>query len=252
MSDFLTRLAQLTRGEAAVVSPRLPGRFSPMPDTGVGETIDVGVEQQTEAGTMKKSTGGVFTQLRGREAPWPKSSNERPKDQPVDADSGRRESGLQRTRPQSGEPDRIVEQSPIIPVVRTSAAQKPESPARRDSLADPGRPPESGRKQPEPVGAEYDTPNGLPEISVPERSSLLVSSRQDRLAGPQQVLLQQPASTQPAAEQQASVHINIGRVDVRAHTASPKPAPRISKPRSQSSQSLQDYLKNGRNGAGRS
>ena len=53
MSDFLTRLAQLTRGEAAVVSPRLPGRFSPMPDTGVGENIDVGVEQQSGAGTMK-------------------------------------------------------------------------------------------------------------------------------------------------------------------------------------------------------
>ena len=262
MSDFLTRLAQLTRGEAAVVSPRLPGRFSPLPGTGIAEAVDGGVEQQSEAGTAKESTGGVFTQQRGREAPWPDGSIERPKDQPIDAESGRREPGLQRTQPQSDEVDRMADHSPIIPVTMTSAVQKPESPAHRDLLADTGRPLESGRKQPVPVGAENDTPitgvekidqpDGLPEISLSGRSSLLVSSHQYQMAGPQQVLFQQPATTQPATEQQTSVHINIGRVDVRAHTAAPKPPPRISKPRSPSSQSLQDYLKDGRSRAGRS
>jgi hypothetical protein len=262
MSDFLTRLAQLTHGEASVVSPRLPGRFAPMPDTGFTEAVGVGIEQQSEAGVAYKSTPGVPAQQAGREAPLPDSSSESPQNQPIAAEQVRRESGSPQVPTHSGEADRVIDHSPIVPVSRTAAAQKPESPARRDSLAETGRPGESGRKQPVPVGTQSDTPiggaekinqaDGLPAISLPDQSPLLVQLNQDRRAEPQQALLQQPLGTQAATKQQASVHINIGRVEVRAHTAAPKPAPRISKPDSQSSLSLQDYLKGGRSRAGRS
>jgi hypothetical protein len=60
-----------------------------------------------------------------------------------------------------------------------------------------------------------------------------------------------PSSRDTRDGAEPSIHVTIGRVEVRAHTSPPKPAPRPAAPRAQEGLSLQDYLKHGGKPGGR-
>lgn len=84
-------------------------------------------------------------------------------------------------------------------------------------------------------------PKAMAQASLPP----LVAGYKTTQPGPQQAMAELPAVSEQLVREQPTIHINIGRVEVRAQTTGPRPTPQASRPKPQSSLSLNDYLKRG-------
>lgn len=250
MSDFLTRLAQLTRGEATVVSPRLPGLYAPLPETVPGDIAETGVQQQSGTASVRESAhaplsrgSDVKTLLPHTAVPQSPTLPDEPGGSIVDAPS----------RPASVMPvelnSTLADEGGVDgragaqneagrgQVTASGANDSPRNSITTELIAPAGRVTQQG---------------GLADNSLAQQSQPLVRGHQGRQPEPQRQITELPAVSDQAAKQEPSVHIHIGRVEVRAQTAAPVPAPRSARPGPQSSLSLQDYLQRGRSQDGRS
>lgn len=269
MSDFLTRLAQLTRGEAAVVSPRLPGRYAPLPETGPGDFAGTGVQQQSGSASAREPAHSPLS--RGLEVKKlsPGKVDEGSQGRRSGIEAGSQDSGMPQSPMLPDEPGRSMVDAPLMPasVVPAELSSTGSGEGAVDGRA--GAQNEAGSGQStasgandspqNPITTELNTPpgratqqGGLADNSPAQQSRPLVRGHQGRQPEPQRQMTELPAVSDQAAKQEPSVHIHIGRVEVRAQTAAPVPAPLSARPGPQSSLSLQDYLKRGRSQDGRS
>ena len=248
MSDFLTRMAQLSRGEAAVVAPRLPSLFAPTREFGLAATsLDDSAGKTQQAATVAVDNDLPQATTRdGLAAEQPISPNPatRPDDKTVDAlkpliapqDIDHTE------RTNIAEP--LVSHNQDVPVKEQRSRSNGQ-----DDLVSPQL-----NDEPHVISATTNIDKSIDSTEativqqqsvLPKLSMPLVPDYQNKQAAPQQVMAELQATIEQTATQEPVVHINIGRVEVRAHTATPAPARPSVQPKSQSSLSLNDYLKRG-------
>lgn len=249
MSDFLTRMAQLSRGEAPVIAPRLPSLFAPMEETSPVETIAGTVQQQTEAGSAVKTT--LEPSAVDRDRPQPTTYDQRSAEQPTS------------NKPPTSQVDKIENVSTLLIAAQDNnddvsaplVTKKRDAPAitqpgiSRSHTASPLlneeiQPIASTTNADKPFDSAVDL-NGQPDSAMPPPFMPLVKGYKTKDAAPQQIMVELSAATEPSIKQEPTVHINIGRVEVRAQTAAPAPASRLDRPKTHSSLSLNDYLKRG-------
>ena len=262
MSDFLTRLLEVNRGETAVVTPRLPGLFASLPDTMPEESAETGLLQATsvehsfdhassdpvrnpgaeETPGLSPAPGAPEFPLETRQYPQEAESRNEPENQ-AEA-SGHPGSPLRVPDPQ------ISGRHEVDILENHDAADKPlfrhENEAGQTALRPAeNSPAKSGAGDIHPSalmvpdqGNEADFPPGQSPAPL-----LPVDSR--RRAVRQQHYRQPPGVAEAPASAEPSIHVTIGRVEVRAQTAPPKPAPRPVAARERGGLSLQDYLKRG-------
>lgn len=261
MSDFLTRIARLTRGEATAVKPRLPGHFAPLPETPTAEPLDgrilapaadgrgkepVHAQRQTAPGPAIEASGdhpgGQVAETVKAQTVDTNTAAHAPGTLPIDAKDEVTPQLAPAGMPQS--PEAFVDTDDRRPLAGmdwaapefdfSGDAETPTGPSRQDNEGDPVSIRESG--------------TAVQTTSLPFRPKLLVR-------------------TQPAAREEAGVpdfpeaplrtrsepvvHVNIGRIEVRASTPDPRQQPRPAPARQQSSVSLQDYLARGQTGGKR-
>lgn len=262
MNDFLTRLAQLSTGEAAMVGPRLPGRFDQAPDHGFVEVTESGSGDNPAQRTARGRTAGPSAPMKARKPASPDSFSELPVKQSAAAEQQQQKPGLPSVPPDSAEENMADDQLLLVPAPDSSGKSRQQTPSRlahsepADGAGEPGpRQPVLAKIESASPDDGEDTIDGnenATETSLPSSPALLVQPGKDRPDEPAQASLQAPVHLREAKGEQTSVHINIGRVEVRANAAAAKPVPRVSSARPERSQSLQDYLQSGRSKAGRS
>ena len=266
MSDFLTRMASLTRGETTAVKPRLPGRFAPASNSSPADPFE---DVSLAHGAYKD----------GLE---PDHSQRPPAPEPEPVAAGKRAIGKE------GEPGKPR------PIVDTDAAADPSRMIHVEVGDDfiPSQPPLSVPLSTEPAAepasrkilagmdravpdfdytADMEIPNGsLQPGNEGDPMSLHESDATARTpsspAHPKLLVRTQPANREETGlpdlpdlpdtpqrnQSEPVVHINIGRIEVRASTSAPRPQPGPAPARQQSSMSLQDYLARGQTGGKRS
>lgn len=224
MSDFLTRLAQRSLGEAPAVRPRLPGLFAPLNEeaTPASEAVVVDLHEPlpalapaplSRAPKAREETADA-TGTGPARAPAPAVAGERAGNA-VPA----RKSEAQATQPSGDEGEAAAsERSAREPLVRARpSAESGSSPVLLVEKAAP-------REQ---------LPASPPVAQTRQRARAKESTADS--AG--QYLDREPA-------QAPAVHITIGRVEVRASIAAPPPPVRP-RPEHKPALSLADYLRRG-------
>ena len=229
--DFLTRLAQRTTGALPTVQPRLPARFEPA----AGPRGEIAPGAAIEAGMAAPnpppaSHHGIVTE---RLQPRPAS--------PQDV--------------RSANPDSAALHPPPATIIdgalRAALGPLQENPVRPSEALSIQVTPTADRAAPPPPtppfgGSIHPRPEPRPALRVEARSARAVA------AGTQRSETRPPAGGHPIAEAVTAetaaptVHVRIGRIDVRAilpPAPSSRPATRPVAPRS----SLEDYL-SGRKG----
>ncbi len=252
MSDYLTRMAQLSRGEAAVVAPHLPSLFATTEQTRLTETIEPPPQYQTKAEPATQTTRESATETIKKD-PSQQTTYFKPT---AENFISSKQPNMQADITENGSTPLITPQNnnqaaPSIatPLLNENQAApattkiQPNSKLTPSSLAD-----NLETIAPTKIDIAFDAVDDLNQQSdtVMRHSSLpLVPDYKNQQATPQQVMAELPATTEQIAKQEPTVHINIGRVEVRAQTAAPAPAPRPVRPKPQGSLSLNDYLKRG-------
>lgn len=268
MSDFLTRLAQLTRGEATVVNPRLPGRFDPLPETIGAETGLTGFEQHSQGVTHGGPGRRQSPAVSDENHLSPGAVAAKPVDRRIGEEPDRSRSKVSQTLKSAGQPGKAAAHSPLIIPAPTPADRAPATtlngtgvklaePATGSTgkagelsakLRDRGR--ESTTRQNLGI-AKAGKPAGPAKASRVDPLPLVTVIR-DQPGKSQSAATQQPAFKTTASKHEPAVHIHIGRIEVRAHAPVPSTAQRPARPKPESSLKLQDYLKRGHSGGSRS
>ena len=223
--DFLTRLAQRTTGALLTVQPRLPARFEPVAgprgEIAPGAAIEAGM---TAPNPLPASHHGIVIE---RLQPGPAS----PQDVRI-------------ANPALHPPPATM----IDSALGAALGSLQENPVRpSEALSIQGTPAADRAAPPPPLGGSiHPRPEPRPALRVEARSARAVA------AGTQRTETRPPAAGHPIAEAGTAetaaptVHVRIGRIDVRAilPPAPPsRPATRPAAPRN----SLEDYL-SGRKG----
>lgn len=268
MSDFLTRLAQLSRGEAAVVSPRLPGRFAPIQEATLGEPDQTRFEQHSKW-EVTRDVGRRQLSTDSDENPFSPGAADA---EPLDRQTGTEAYQPEPIAPQSlnspDVPGNPAVYSPFIPTALAQTIRKPPSAVITNEVSLAGATAPIGTKAAELSATQRKTGS----VSAPQQNTSsgkannpdgpapssqvdpapLVTVPREQPGRPQPLASEKLSFKESASTQKPSVHINIGRIEVRANTATPGPAPRPAPPKPQSSLQLQDYLKRSRSGSDRS
>jgi hypothetical protein len=235
MSDFLTRLAQRSLGAAPLIAPRLPGLFTPLEESPAGNFADT-ITATDAAANSTHAVRAAAPRMTARAEPA--SSEPRADVHPAQAP------------PVPPVPDAASAPAPAAPIDNTQArVDSPRVPlvkaapangqAATPLLVTPPAPhpvaplpPSISPRKPETAAATEERWSPL----LPQRNTETAASppawRDGAAAG--------DAGTTPAP----TVHISIGRVEVRANIATPPAAPRPRAAR-EPALSLDDYLKRG-------
>jgi hypothetical protein len=246
MSDILTRLAARIRGEASVVSPRLPGLYAPAVATGPIESMTATAQPRNESDAE---------QAIEVEFPRPPVEDDHSRNQPshssgathseTPAAAGADESPVQLIDPKDkldsvpGSAPPLMSNEAVVPVTVES------EPSRGDSDL-----PQLSRDHPSEATININPPpesasplQGSTAQNIPSTSQLLVPNHPAHQVADKLGLPDMTAITEQSSQSQDTVHINIGSVEVTAHTPSPPSAlpPARSKP--VRGLSLTDYLK---------
>lgn len=266
MNDFLTRLASLTRGEATAVKPRLPGHFAPLPDTQAPEPLD-DVILVTGAFEKDLEPGRAQRRAAPERVPAAPVSGASGQDNETDKRQQTDNTNIAAHAPRMIHGEAGDERAPRqAPAGRLPALDTDAEPANRQTpavtywsvpgfdttgdteiQAGPLRPGDEADPAPR---REQDT--AAPPPSSPAHPKLLVRGQ---TAGREEAgLLELPDLPEVPRRTQGepAVHVNIGRIEVRASTLAPRPHPGPAPARQQSSLSLQDYLARGQTGGKRS
>ncbi len=258
MSDFLTRLAQRSLGEAALISPRLPSLFAPFEQEGaLGGVADFISHNTSEI------HGASFLSPQSATSPSPHVP--RQEKTAVEADDAARSSlaaaavgDKTASHNNLGVARRKSDDTAISLVAHRSGHPLPNPHSiPGDELFLPSHAQDGVTVNN--TGFAADQPKYAPTSSFPsslagegldERGrsftaqSPLVSAHKIKSSEAHSlsaVAVELSDQQRPAAP---TIHISIGRVEVRANIASPPPAPRP-QAEHKPSQSLADYLKRG-------
>lgn len=255
MTDFLTRMAQLSRGEAAVMAPRLPGLFAPAPAAEFDETAVAPMTQPARDTETPEPAAQASAETADAKAfPPPTPSRE-----PASA-------ALVHNKPSAGQATKTeVVLTPLVAPAETNPAQQDSysplalSPriARETRQQEPhhhhsetpllvNQPPPSATSQTFSAPFDLAAPAAaFTDGTLPRQSTPLVQGYKNRQPTPPQAMAELTTNTEPATKQEPAVHINIGRIEVRAQTAAPSAPTRPAQPKTDSRLSLNDYLKRG-------
>jgi hypothetical protein len=224
--DFLTRLAQRSIGELPTVQPRLPARFEPI--AGIAQPATAPADELRFAPPRPAIAAPALESL---SYPAPASSPvARPADQATTESPGPPMGVIEAVRPATLAPERVIHEEIV------SARDIAPDPARRqppDLAAAP-------RRVAVEVRPAVMNPSQPPPAVVGFRRGAVTAGPTDGRTKLQAdgVMLDSAAPS--------TVHVHIGRVDVRAvmpPAAPPRPAARPATPRP----TLEDYL-SGRKG----
>lgn len=229
MSDFLTRLAQRSIGAAPLIAPRLPSLFAPAEEPN-GNVADTAAAAAAGSAALVPAT--PQSQAAGRTAPALGES-------PADIHSPQRSAAAEAANASApaargdGTPHHVEStRVPPVSAAQENAQVAPPLPAPVVSrLAVPPETPATRGERDTPAAAPEPWAPLLPQYEAKAESTAPFSAVTVPLADA-------GARTAP------TVHITIGRVEVRANIPASPPAPR---PRaaSQPTLSLGDYLKRG-------
>ncbi len=228
MNDFLTRLAQRSMGAAPLIAPRLPSLFAP------AEESNSNVADSTAGADMAHRTTLVSP-------PVPSSTPAHNTHASIEPQTPLRQSQ------RSTGPEAAL--SPVPAARPESVAPRAESTlttlvqtVHEHTQAAPQLGPVASR--PTAAAEPLLTPRKQDDRAAPEPWKPLLPQRKAESAAAFPAVADTPVSTDTGTPPAPTVHITIGRVEVRANIATPPAAPR---PRtvSQPALSLSDYLKRG-------
>ncbi|WP_157273698.1 hypothetical protein [Thiobacillus denitrificans] len=227
MNDFLTRLAQRSMGEAPLIAPRLPSLFAPAEESSTGNSADMmAVADPAQNATPASLPIQPCTTAR------------------VDPPAGKPRTSVyppQRPLPPEASPTVHTDSAPprveamLVPVVETT----PENSRMPPPLLAPVAPRPAASLKPPIASRKQDMPAAAPEPWLP-----LLPQRKAESVAPFPVAADTPKPGDVGTPDAPTVHITIGRVEVRANIA-PPPATQRPRPASQPTLSLGDYLKRG-------
>lgn len=256
MSDFLTRMAKLSRGEATIVTPRLPSLFSSIEEVLGSDDIMTPVHDQPGAAPDFTLADEVAESKIAVSSPLPMIRSELNAKDLISPGETASQPDLVK--------DKETVSSLIAPRNRNTKIHVTTGPEtffeenqkRSHSLPPPGT---EHRHTSQPLRnvtfleqAAAKDGDGPKSRERRERTQTQI----DRFRSPPplvqghkdmnlQVKSLLPETTRKVARQEGSVHITIGRVEVRAQAAEPAPVLRTSPPKAPTGQSLKDYLKRG-------
>lgn len=255
MSDYLTSMARLSRGEAPVVTPRLPGLSAPAEEAGPIEAGGTAVQPQSgieyPAGLTQPHPVAAVAPERSQLEPSAGVHATGPRPPEAGAETAMMRNGT--VRP--------IKEPPTPPVAEQYTGRAGPATAAASS---PGKDqPELSRTHPETAGKQVPladrqhttmpeqgqssfsappVPTGQPARVMPVATRPLAPGHVQLQAAQQQLIAGLPAS-ELTDSRRAAVHINIGRVEVRAQAAAPQPSPRPARPGQEATFSLSEYLK---------
>lgn len=256
MSDFLARMAQIGRGEATLVQPRLPSLFSTQNEGAPTESVEPIMQQSDGSTKMPRRTAHSGTDSDRRPSA---GEDVRPASHAADktstdaADMASAFTSLV-PPPQENAPaptGRLSSTAGILPEDHDEKTATAGHPPRRLKLADHlTSPPKAPSRATAPATGDdnlhVDPPANAPPIEgEPGANVPLVPDYRAPRRPPRQVMAEPPSPAEPAVEATPTVHINIGRIEVRAHTPTATPTPRPERPKPREGLSLDDYLKRG-------
>lgn len=223
MSDFLTRLAQRSMGAAPLIAPRLPSLFAPVEESPNSNAADTtAVTDAAQSATLAPPS--LQSRTIGR----------------ADSATDELRAPQRSTATEAVLAARIASTSPrveatLIPLVKATQAHAQPTPP----LLTPDAPQPAAPLKPPTAARTQDKTAAAPEPFLP-----LLPQRTAESAGPFAASAAPPVGVDIGTPPAPTVHITIGRVEVRANIAAPPAAPR---PRtaSQPALSLGDYLKRG-------
>ena len=231
MSDFLARLAQRSMGAAPLIAPRLPSLFAPVDESPTGNVADTTVTDSARISPLAAPPFQSYTTARtDPDSREPRASVYPPQRLPApevalkQAPAARIDS----TPPHVG--------SPLIPLVETAQAKTQGTTSLRVTTVASHS---AASWQPSVVPHKQAMPAAAAEPWLPLLPQRRAESAAPRLAWPDSDMGADTGASPPP-----TVHITIGRVEVKANIAAPSAAPR---PRTASKPtlSLGDYLKRG-------
>lgn len=218
-------------GAAPLITPRLPSLFAPVeesPTSNVADTTavtDAARNSTLASPPLQSRTTGRADPTSGeaRASAYPPQHPPAPEVAIAPAPAARIDSA----------PARV--ESTLIPLVETAQANSQSTPP----LVTPVAPHPAASLEPPLAPRKQDTPAAAPEQWLP-----LLPQRTAESAAPFPALADTTVGADTGKSPSPTVHITIGRVEVRANIAAPPAAPR---PRTTSKPtlSLGDYLKRG-------
>ncbi len=248
MNDFLTRMAQFSRGEAMVVTPRLPSLFAPTEDTNTPQTDEVSLLQMSKKETRLKLPLDSIITAADTGQPQPPTAINPSEDHTIryKPESEQAEMSLVPLITPPGNTNGSVQTA--SPVVTTNEGRiEIQNHGRYQS--NPAPSPLKDETQAPPKTAHIETSfesvttmHGQQASNEEKLSQPLVPGHRSKQTAQQQAMTDLPTSIPVEAQHEPTVHINIGRVEVRAQSSAPAPPPRPLQPKPKSSLSLNDYL----------
>lgn len=227
MNDFLTRLAQRSMGTAPLIAPRLPSLFAPVEESNshIADTAAVtnAAHNTTLVSTPLQSPAIGRTDHTFIEP----CANSYPPQRPI---------------PPEAAPAASIDTTPLrvdstlVPLVETAAQANAQT---TPTLATPVAPQPAAPLEPPIATRKQDTPTAAPESWLP-----LLPQPKAESAAAFPAVADTSAGADTGTPPAPTVHITIGRVEVRANIATPRAAPR-SRAASKPALSLGDYLKRG-------
>ena len=252
MSDFLSELVTRGRGLGIELVPRIPSLFESTPGPVFGTGSEEPDERVEPARHDAPAVSGPHRPVDEsmpppRPAPPPDPQAAAPASRAAAsraaAEEGRRvvveTAAPMRSRADAGDRAGALrvpagQADPRTPPPRAATEGAPPGPAVRDDRPGDARPEPSGARDPGTGTDSSSTPRRQEPAYRPERSAPprveVVATRRDSAS---------PRGDEPGAPAEPTVHVTIGRVEIRA-VAAPTPAVRRGEP--QRATSLDDYL----------
>lgn len=232
MSDFLTRMAQRSLGAAPLIAPRLPGLFAPVEESSPSNVANA-IAATEEAPVSTLASLPLQSRTKGSADP---ASNEPRANIDTPQHFHAPEAAIAPApAAHTGNTQSRIEAT-LIPLVDTAQTNTQTTAPLVAPVAPVASDADASLK---PSKALRDMP-----ATAPEQWSPLLPQRNAEHVAPFAALADTPVGAETGTPPAPTVHITIGRVEVRANIATPPAAPRpraVSKP----AQSLGDYLKHG-------
>jgi hypothetical protein len=242
MSGLFTDLAARARGEAQAVRPRLPARFEtsaqdPLVEISVETPVTAPADDRLEAALVERTMETIAAPA----AAAPPGPGEPLAEPPAEPSPNPRSAAARRSAPDAAPAEiRVqVERSRLAADAPTPRAQSPDPPAA------PALAPKVTLREPEVAAPAPLRPSAAAETSL---ASLERASEAPRRLAPR-LTPARAGPTQSPPEQvheETTVHVTIGRIDLRAAQV---PQPPAAKPRTAATpavMSLEDYLQSRR------
>ena len=241
MSGLFTDLAARARGEAQAVRPRLPARFEtsaqdPLVEISVETPVTAPADDRLEAALVERTMETIAAPA----AAAPPGPGEPLAEPPADPSPRPTTAAARRSAPDAAPAEiRVqVERSRLAANAPTPRAQSPDPPAA------PALAPKVTLREPE-VAAPAPQASAAAETSL---ASLQRATEAPRPLAPRLTPARADLTQSPPEQvhEETTVHVTIGRIDLRATQVPQPPAAKPRKAATPAVMSLEDYLQSRR------